>query len=54
MLQIDAELRAFLVEVAALEAKRPRRFGHVALVTLQFRDDGFPLERIDAFGQRAR
>src|SRR6266403_1486223 len=50
---INAKLLAFLVEVAALQAKSARDVGHVVMMAAQFGEQYFPLERLDAMRQRA-
>jgi len=36
-LQINSQLLAFLVEVAAFQTQRPRHIGHVEIVAVGFR-----------------
>ena len=45
--EINPKLLALLVEVAALEAKRFSRIGHVATVPLEFGEQRFTLERFN-------
>src|SRR5262249_6431045 len=51
--EVNAELLALLVEMAALEAERTRHIGHVMMVALELGEQHLPLERLDAFGERA-
>ena len=53
-LQVDSQLLALLIQVAALEPQRSRHIGHVEVVPPDFGQHHFPLERFGAFGQRAR
>ena len=53
-LQVDSQLLAFLVEVAALQPQRPGNVRHVEIVAPNFRKHHFPFERFGAFRQRAR
>jgi hypothetical protein len=52
-MHIDAKLLAFLVEVAALEAKRFGCVRHVVMMALEFGEKRFSLERFDALRQSA-
>src|SRR5205814_6282855 len=52
--QVDPQLLALLVKVAALEAERPGRVGHVELMRLEFAQDLVALEGLDALGQGPR
>jgi hypothetical protein len=51
-LNVDAELLAFFVEVAALEAEGARGVGHVVMMAAQLGDEHIPLERFQALRQR--
>ncbi len=53
-LQVDSQLLAFLVKVAALQPERPRNVRHVEIVAPNFREHHFPFERFGAFRQRTR
>ena len=50
--QIDSQLLALLVEVAAFEAQRFRSVGHVMVMPLEFRQQGFALKNLHAARQR--
>ena len=50
-LQINAELLAFFVEVAALESQRAGDVGHVKVVALDFREQHFLFEGFGALGK---
>ena len=49
-LQVNAELLAFLVEMAAFQAERPRHVGHVEIMSADFRKQHFPFKRFGALG----
>jgi hypothetical protein len=51
-MQVNAELLALLVEMTAFEAQRARHVGHVKVLTPNFRQQNFFLERFGAFRQR--
>src|SRR5262249_24532554 len=53
-LQIDAELRAFLVQMAALQAEGAGGFSDVVTRQLQLAADGFPLKCVHACGEGSR
>jgi hypothetical protein len=52
-LQVNAQLLAFLVQMAALQAQSARYIGHVVMMAAQFGEQHFPLEGFDAVRQRA-
>src|SRR5207249_8634582 len=52
--QVDPQLLALLVKVAALEAERPGRVGHVELMRLEFAQDLVALEEIGRASCRER
>ena len=52
-LEIDSELLALFVEVAALEAQGARGVGHVVMMAAQLGEEHFPLEGFQALGQRS-
>src|SRR5436190_20923469 len=52
--QVDPQLLALLVKVAALQAERPGRVGHVELMRLEFAQDLVALEGLDALAQGPR
>ena len=52
-LEIDAELLAFFVEVAAFEAEGAGDVGHVEIVALDFGEENFFFEGFGAFGEGA-
>ena len=52
ILDVDAQLGALLIEMAAFQAERTCRFGHVMAGAIQFGADGVSLEGFDARGQR--
>src|SRR3954466_14484326 len=52
--QINTQLLAFLVQVAALETQRLGRVGDVVSMLAEFRQDRLAFEFIDAFGESAR
>lgn len=52
-LDVYSQLLGFLVEVASLESKRPGGIRNVVIVPLEFPEDGFTLEALDAVGQWA-
>ena len=52
-LEVDTELLAFLVEVAALEAEGAGDVGHVEIVAADFREKDFFLEGFGALGEGA-
>lgn len=51
--KVDAELLAFLVEMAALEAEGAGGVGHVMVVALELGEKDFALEGFDALGEGA-
>ncbi len=51
--EIDAELLAFFVEVAAFEAQGAGRVGHVVMVAAQLGEEHFALEGFEALRQRS-
>jgi len=52
-LQVDAELLAFFVEVAAFEAEGAGDVGHVEIVAFDFGEENFFFEGFGAFGESA-
>ena len=50
-MQIDAELLALLVEVAALEAEGAGNVGHVEIVAANFGEEDFAFEGFGAFDE---
>lgn len=52
-LEIDPQLLALLIEVAALQAESPGYIGHVEVVLAKLPQQYFLLERFGAFGQCA-
>ena len=50
--EVNAELLAFFVEVAAFEAEGFRGVGHVVMMQLQFGEQSFAFESFDALGER--
>src|SRR5215470_18394382 len=53
-LQVDAELLALFVEVAAFEAEDAGDVGHVEIVAADFGQEHFPFVRFRPFHQRSR
>jgi hypothetical protein len=53
-LQIDSQLLALLVEMAALEAQRAGYIGHVKIVAANLAEQHSPFKRFGAFRERAR
>ena len=53
-LEVDSELLALFVEVAAFEAEDAGDVGHVEIVAADFGEEHFPFERFGAFHQRSR
>ena len=51
-LQVNSQLLALLIQMAALQAQRLRYIGHMEVVPPDFCEHHFPLERFGAFGQR--
>ena len=51
--EIDAELLALFVEVAAFEAEGAGDIGHVEIVAADFGEEGFALEGFGAFDESA-
>ena len=49
-LQVNSQLLALLIKVAALKTQRSRHIGHVKIVAANFREHHFPFERFGAFG----
>ena len=52
-LQVNAKLLAFLIKVAAFEAKRTRDIRHVKIVALDFCEKDFFFEAFRALGKRS-
>ncbi len=52
-LQVDSQLLALLIEVAAFETHRPGHIGHVKILTVNFRQQYFPFETFGALGKRS-
>src|ERR1700675_3179620 len=52
-LEIDTELLALLVEVAALQAERAGDIGHVEIVAANLAEEDFPFKDFGALGERA-
>src|SRR5882724_9612166 len=53
-LQVDAELLAFFIEMASLQAESFGGLGHMVAVSLQLGQQELALERFDALGQASR
>lgn len=53
-LQVDAELLALFVEVAAFEAEDAGHIGHVEIVAADFGKEHFPFEGFGPFHERSR
>ena len=51
--EVNSQLLAFFVEMAAFEAEGFRGVGHVVVVQLQFFEQGFAFEGFDALRERA-
>ncbi len=51
-LEVDSELLAFFVEVAALEPEGARGLRHIAVVALEFGENGGSLKILHALGER--
>src|SRR6266568_388453 len=49
-LQVDSQLLALLVKVAAFQSQRSRHVGHMKIVAPNFREHHFPFERFRALG----